>query len=124
MVTDIRLIQGNALKIIPQLDTSFDAVITDPPYASGVNLAAKAQSTAQKYTATKARCPYPDFEGDALDQRSWSHLMAEVFGAAYEKCGQGAVCVVFIDWRQLPVLTDALQWAGLAMARNGGVGQG
>lgn len=47
-----------------------------------------------------------------MDQRSWTHLMANVFAAAYAKCNSSAVCVVFIDWRNLPSLTDALQWAG------------
>ena len=109
---DIRLIEGDALRIIPQLDTVFDAVITDPPYASGSTLSAKGQSTAQKYTETKRRCPFPDFEGDSMDQRSWTHFMSHVLGAAYAKCTDGAICVLFIDWRNLPALTDAMQWSG------------
>lgn len=35
----------------------FDAVITDPPYASGgATLAERSASTSQKYTATKKAC--------------------------------------------------------------------
>ena len=75
-------------------------------------MSAKSQSTAQKYTATKAKCPFPDFDGDSMDQRSWSHFMSNVLGAAYAKCTDGAICVLFIDWRNLPALTDAVQWAG------------
>lgn len=91
----------------------FDAVITDPPYASGsTTLSGRQDSTAQKYTATKGRCPYPDFEGDQMDTRSWAHLMSAVFSAARVRCHEGAVLVAFCDWRQLPTLSDALQWAG------------
>ena len=43
----------------------FDAVITDPPYASGgATLSERSASTSQKYTATKTACPFPDFMGD------------------------------------------------------------
>lgn len=37
----------------------FDAVITDPPYASGgATLSERSASTSQKYTATKKACPF------------------------------------------------------------------
>lgn len=48
----------------------FDAVITDPPYASGgATLSERSASTSQKYTATKKACPFPDFMGDQMDSR-------------------------------------------------------
>lgn len=107
------LIHGDVLATLPTLEGPYGAVITDPPYASGgATLASKQQDTARKYTATKAACPYPDFEGDALDQRSWTHWMAAWLRAARALCIPGAPLCVFSDWRQLPALTDALQWAG------------
>ncbi len=40
-----------------QWPAQFDAVITDPPYASGgATLAERSASTSQKYTATKKAC--------------------------------------------------------------------
>jgi site-specific DNA-methyltransferase (adenine-specific) len=54
---------------------------------------------------------YPDFEGDSKDQRSWTSWTAEWFKECYRVAKKGAVICVFIDWRQLPSLTDALQWA-------------
>lgn len=102
----------------------FDAVITDPPYASGgATLSERSASTSQKYTATKKACPFPDFMGDQMDSRSWLHMMADVLALARVQCHDGAVLVVFCDWRQIPLLTDAVQWGGLAMARNAGLGQ-
>ena len=87
----------------------FDAVITDPPYASGgATLSERSASTSQKYTATKKACPFPDFMGDQMDSRSWLHMMADILALARVQCHDGAVLVVFCDWRQVPLLTDAL----------------
>ena len=70
----------------------FDAVITDPPYASGgATLAERSASTSQKYTATKKACPFPDFMGDQMDARSWLHMMRmfsrwRAFGVTTVRC--------------------------------------
>ena len=110
----IEIFQGDCRKFLQQYDgQKFDAVITDPPYASGaMTLAGKSAPTSEKYTATKRECPFPDFAGDQMDTRSWAHLMADVFAQARERCADGAVLVAFCDWRQMPLLSDAIQWAG------------
>ncbi len=109
-----RILEGDALSVLLQFNKdTFDAVITDPPYSSGgATLSAKTQATSHKYTSTKGDCPYPDFEGDAKDQRSWTHWCAEWLLLARKASKPGAPVCVFCDWRQLPSLTDALQWAG------------
>ncbi len=108
------ILEGDALSILPSLtENSFDAVITDPPYSSGgATLSAKIQATSKKYTNTKSACPFPDFEGDAKDQRSWTRWCAEWLMLARKASKPGAPVCVFCDWRQQPSLTDALQWAG------------
>ena len=75
-------------------------------------MADRARSTAEKYTSIKKDNPIPSFEGDAKDQRSWTNWMAEWMDDCRSVCKPGAPIVVFIDWRQLPSLTDAMQWAG------------
>ena len=80
--------------------------------ASGATLAEKQQGTAMKYTATKRSCPFPDFVGDGMDQRAWLHMMRQILEATRAKCKPGAALALFIDWRNLPLLTDAVQWAG------------
>ena len=111
----IRIYKGNALTVLQHDIGTFDAVITDPPYASGSTLSGKQSSTGKKYTSTKRSCPFPDFCGDGMDQRSWTHLMCEILEAARTKSKPGAVLVMFIDWRNLSALTDAIQWAGWLM---------
>ena len=111
----IEIYKGNALDVLRGDVGTFDAVITDPPYASGSTLAGKQVATGKKYTSTKKNCPFPDFCGDAMDTRSWSHMMRELLEAAREKSTQGAPLAIFIDWRNLPTLTDAIQWAGWSL---------
>ena len=111
----IQLYHGNALDVM-QCDLGlFDAIITDPPYASGATLTSKQSSTSTKYTATKGSCPFPDFCGDAMDQRSWTNLMRTLLEKARSLCTPAAVLVMFIFWRNLSALTDAIQWAGWSL---------
>lgn len=86
------IIHGDSLTVLESFPPStFDAVITDPPYASGGRTQAeKSKATAKKYSSMGGNAP-PDFDGDAKP---------------------GAPVCMFIDWRQLPCASDALQWAG------------
>lgn len=60
---------------------------------------------------------------DQMDSRSWLHMMADVLALARVQCHDGAVLVVFCDWRQIPLLTDAVAMGGLQWLRNAGLGQ-
>lgn len=115
-MAEIKIYKGNALDVLQHDIGTFDAVITDPPYSSGGStLSAKQAATSIKYTASKRACPFPDFCGDNMDQRSWTHLMRIILESAREKANPGAVLAMFIDWRNLPALSDAVQWAGWSM---------
>lgn len=87
--------------------------MTDPPYASGgTKQNERNRTTNQKYSSMKAENALPDFDGDNKDQRSWTHWMAEWLYDVRKACKRGAPICLFIDWRQYPSITDALQWAG------------
>ena len=107
------IIHGDALKVLREFaPNTFDAVITDPPYASGGRTQAeKNKSTDKKYSSMGESAP-PPFDGDSKDQRSWTRWAAEWLYDARKVCKPGAPVCMFIDWRQLPAATDALQWAG------------
>lgn len=111
------LIYGDALEFLRQIPpNTVDAVITDPPYSSGGQYRSdRAQSTRSKYiTSGTVAAEYAkhSFDGDNLDQRSWTSWCAEWLSRAREVTKPGGVVAVFADWRQLPALTDAIQWAG------------
>ncbi|WOB47914.1 site-specific DNA-methyltransferase [Xanthomonas hydrangeae] len=109
-----QLLQGDALTILPTLEAnSFDALITDPPYASGgLHAAARAKPPSQKYVQGGGAQLHADFVGDERDQRShlkWMHLWLSECARVLK---DGAPVLLFTDWRQLPLTTDALQAAG------------
>lgn len=111
-LANANLHQGDCLAVIPSLDGFFDAVVTDPPYSSGgQSKGNRAASTGAKYLNTGG-VQWPDFAGDSKDQRSYLHWSALWMSLCYEKLTPGGLMVVFSDWRQLPVTTDALQAAG------------
>lgn len=108
------LYHGEALAILRSLpDASVDAVITDPPYSSGgLSRSERMKKPSEKYQMTGTRKQYPEFEGDNRDQRSflaWSSLwLTECRRVTRE----GGYLLCFTDWRQLPVMTDAIQCGG------------
>ena len=97
------IIHGDALKVLREFaPNTFDAVITDPPYASGGRTQAeKNKSTDKKYSSMGESAP-PPFDGDSKDQRSWTRWAAEWLYDARKVCKPGAPVCMFIDWRQLP----------------------
>lgn len=108
------ILHGDAPRIIRSFRPGvFDAVITDPPYASGGwKPSEKNRTTNQKYSSMSRENALPDFDGDQKDQRSWTNWMAQWLSDARKVCKEGAPICLFIDWRQYPSITDALQWAG------------
>ena len=72
------IIHGDALKLLGEFSPgSFDAIITDPPYAlGGRTQAEKTKSNAKKYSSMGENAPTA-FDGDAKDQRSWTRWAAE-----------------------------------------------
>lgn len=116
------MIQGDCLPFMKAMpDASFDAVITDPPYASGgLTTADRKASPVRKYIS---RDRHPSFDSDTRDQRShfmWSVLwMAEALRLTRE----GGWLMVCSDWRQLPTTQRRLAGGGLDMALRGHLGQ-
>ncbi|MCB6543419.1 site-specific DNA-methyltransferase [Desulfovibrio desulfuricans] len=110
----ITLFQGDALDVLRSLpDDSVDMVLTDPPYSSGGStLSTRQADPAQKYQATGTKRTYPAMLGDAKDQHSWILWSTLWLSQCLRVAREGAVCLVFTDWRQLPSLTDAVQAAG------------
>lgn len=107
------LYRGDCLAVLPGLTVPFDAVVTDPPYSSGgQSKGDRARSTGDKYL-NSGGTKFPDFLGDTKDQRSYLHWSALWMGLCAERLADGGLMIVFSDWRQLPVTTDAMQAAGV-----------
>jgi site-specific DNA-methyltransferase (adenine-specific) len=108
------LYHGDALDILATLPSgSFDGIVTDPPYCSGgMTAGERARLSSTKYVQSKQIKQWPEFEGESMDQNAWAlwtyHWLKECRRVAKE----GAPLVIFIDWRQLPLLTTLVQWSG------------
>lgn len=110
-IDNIDCLEG--LKEVP--DNSVDIVLTDPPYSSGGAFAGDRRSrTGAKYgdTAYDGAASLPDFSGDNMDQRAFTEFCRQIFAKCREKTKPEGVIAAFIDWRNLPALTDAIQAAG------------
>jgi site-specific DNA-methyltransferase (adenine-specific) len=104
--------QGDCLPYLRSLpDQSIDLLVTDPPYCSGGSSArTRAQDPKEKYAVQRA--DVPSFEGDTLDQRAFLTWCGLWLAEAKRLLKPGAAIVCFIDWRQYPTLSDAIQIAG------------
>lgn len=117
-----QLIHGETIHSLRDLETaSVDAVVTDPPYSSGgLHAGDRSQGVNKKYEQSGQRLQRPSYVGDAKDQRSWVRWCHEWLDECRRIAKPGAPICVFSDWRQLPALTDALQfadwtWRGIAV---------
>lgn len=124
----ITIYRGDALQVLPELDeATFGAVVTDPPYSSGGAFRGdRVNSTVSKYVQTGTAAYRAEFAGDSRDQRGFLAWCSLWLAAARAASTSGAVLAAFTDWRQLPVLVDAVQaggwvWRGLATWHKPGI---
>lgn len=110
----VTLYHGDAFDILHDLE-GVGAVVTDPPYSSGGAFRGdRAQQTSLKYVNSDSRSReyLPEFAGDNRDQRSFVVWSTMWLNACRQASVVGAPLVSFIDWRNLPALTDAVQAGG------------
>lgn len=106
--------QGDALSILRAIPTaSVDAVCIDPPYSSGGLMRAdRSVKTTDKYTLTGTQKMHPEFYGDNRDQRGFLTWATMWLTECFRITKEGGALLMFTDWRQLPIMTDALQAGG------------
>jgi site-specific DNA-methyltransferase (adenine-specific) len=109
------VVQGECLAMLRSMaDDSVDAVITDPPYSSGgFTRDDKSRAPGEKYQQTGLEAKYPTFGGDNRDQRSYLAWCAIWMTECVRVLKPGGYFMAFTDWRQLPVMTDAVQAGGV-----------
>ena len=118
----IKLLKGNCLDLLRQLEPGCaDLVLIDPPYSSGGLFAGdRKQDTRVKYTDFNGAARFPSFSGDNMDQHSFIQFMAHVSMELRELTKEGGTIAAFIDWRNLPAMTDAIQMAGYGVGSLSG----
>ena len=110
----VTLLCGDVLNLASALDPgSIDGLIADPPYCSGgTTFTERSKDPAEKYCQGGNTLGRPSFVGDTRDQRSLAYWCTVWLSACRQACKPSAYGMVFIDWRQLPAMTDAFQAAG------------
>jgi len=106
---------GDSVHLLRELaDTSVDAVVTDPPYSSGGMVRADRMAQPSiKYQQSEHRTgAYPEFYGDNRDQRGFLAWCSLWLADAWRVTRPSGVLVLFVDWRMLPTVTDAVQAGG------------
>ena len=111
------LLHGDCIEQLRKLpeDIRADICLCDPPYSSGGTHAGdRKASTTAKYTDRNynGSAKLPPFSGDNMDQRSFTEFMRWVCAELIQKTREGGILVMFVDWRNLPAMTDAVQMAG------------
>lgn len=106
---------GDCLQAMAEVpDGTVDGVIIDPPYSSGGTFSTQRKmDTFNKYCTSGSEFGKDkNFTGDNMDMRSMTMFMREVLFTARMKTKDHGVCCVFIDFRNLPAVADAMQMAG------------
>jgi len=120
----VTLYCGDALEILPEL-SDIGALITDPPYSSGgFTRSDRSARTSEKYQNSSTIKKYAEFFGDNRDGRSFAFWCSLWLTMAHSRMVDGAFMAIFSDWRQLPLMSDALQaggfvWRGTAVWDKG-----
>lgn len=104
----ITIFHGDTLDVLAELQTPVAAVITDPPYASGSRLEASKSSSGAMLRA--GRFADRPIELDQMTTTGFVWLMRAVGMAVRPMLPDGGGSLLsFIDWRQWPNLTGALE---------------
>jgi site-specific DNA-methyltransferase (adenine-specific) len=105
---------GDCLELLRSIpEASVDAVVTDPPYSSGGMFRCdRTQPVDAKYVQSGAKSCRTQFSGDTMDQRALYAFSVQWMSEARRATKPGGVLVLFTDWRQLPLFSDALQGSG------------
>lgn len=107
---DIAIYHGDALELLHSgIVSSLDAVVGDPPYASGARSeVAKPNMTGMLRGVRWAGKP---IDNDQMTTTGFVWLMRELARAAFPLLTDGGAFFAFIDWRQWPNLVGAIESA-------------
>ena len=107
----VTLYHGDCLDVLAELTGPFDAVVTDPPYASGSRTEASKSSSGAMLRAGRFHDRPLDL--DQMTTTGFVWLLRAVGQWARAELVDGGSFLSFIDWRQWPNLVGALETSNL-----------
>ena len=106
-----QVMQGDCLALLPGLaDGSVDAVITDPPYASGAHISAQ-RGKRDAFTPNSVRVR-PVIEADSMGPMGFEWVTRHWFLAMKRIVKPGGHLLCFTDWRMYPQLSMLMEAGG------------
>lgn len=111
----VTLYNADALDVLSTLEpATVDALVTDPPYSSGgFTRSDKNADPSDKYVQHGSQKIWRSFSGDNRDALSFAYWCDLWLRLCCGTMKHGAYSLVFSDWRQLPLVTNVIQSAGL-----------
>ena len=111
---EVTLYLADALEVLDSLpDKSIDVSVCDPPYSSGgFTRGDRTGNPSEKYVHTGVEIIRDSFSGDNRDGRSWCYWSALWMSEAHRVTRPAGRMLMFCDWRQLPLASDAIQAGG------------
>ena len=109
----ITIWHADCLDVLDAIPGPVDAVIMDPPYASGARTEASKNSSGAMLRGV--RWAAKPIENDQMTTAGFVWLMREVALRVRDKLTDGGAVLSFIDWRQWPHLVGALESANLRL---------
>lgn len=103
----ITIYHGDALEVLESIEGSVDAVLTDPPYASGTRM--EAHKSASGAMLRAGRFADRPIDLDQMTTTGFVWLMRQTALRCYPLLPDGGSFLSFIDWRQWPNLVGALE---------------
>ena len=103
----VTIYHGDVLDVLAEWDAPVDAVVTDPPYASGTRL--EAHKSASGAMLRAGRFADRPIELDQMTTTGFVWLMRAVAAGVRPLLPDGGSFLSFIDWRQWPNLVGALE---------------
>lgn len=107
----ITIYHGDCLDVLAELDSA-DAIVTDPPFASGTRHEA-AKTTAGKTMLRAGRFADRPIDLDQMTTTGFVWLLRAVAMRSRVILPDGGSFLSFIDWRQWPNLVGAIETANL-----------
>lgn len=107
----VTLYHGDCLDVLADLEAPVDAVLTDPPYASGSRTEATKSSSGAMLRA--GRFSERPIDLDQMTTTGFVWLLRAVAVRCRDLLPDGGSFLSFIDWRQWPNLVGAIETANL-----------
>lgn len=103
----ITIYHGDALEVLGAIEHPVDAVLTDPPYASGTRKEAQKDNSGAMLRGERFASRPIDL--DQMTTTGFVWLMRQTALRSYPLLPDGGSFLSFIDWRQWPNLVGALE---------------